>query len=110
MTYSMPITMPTTRKEGLLNFVQMIINAAERGDVQEATLIAVDLKDTLAGNSNPWSSLTDGFTGEAVGKEIAEARREFEREKQAAVAKAFEQGMEAMKRQIFDTLKPKVAA
>lgn len=92
MTYSLPITEPKTRKEGLLNFVQMIINAAERGDVQEAIYLAVDLKDTLAGNANPFANITDGLTKDAVVKEVAEMRRAFERERAEAMAKARAEG------------------
>jgi hypothetical protein len=102
--YSRPLEMPKTRKEGLLNFVQMIINAAERGECREAMLIAVDLHDTLSGNANPWKDLTDGFTKEAVGKEIAEARLAFKREKQEAVAKAYEKGMREQRRLILKQL------
>jgi len=92
MTYSMPIEMPKTKKDGLLNFVQMIINAAERGDVREALLLAVDLHDTISGKSNPFSQVTDGLTQEAVVKEVAAMRQIVEAEKRAAVAKAFTNG------------------
>ena len=46
-TYSREIEMPKTLKEGLCNFVQMIINSAEAGDSREAMLKAVDLLDDL---------------------------------------------------------------
>lgn len=41
--YSREITMPTTKREGLENFIQMIINQIEAGNSQEALLKAVDL-------------------------------------------------------------------
>lgn len=47
--YTRPIEMPTTRKEGLANFVQLIINRLEAGDAREALLTAVDLRNDLEG-------------------------------------------------------------
>ena len=43
MTYTKEIKPPKTMKDGLCNFIQMIINAAESGDSREAMLLAVDL-------------------------------------------------------------------
>lgn len=92
MTYAMEIKEPRTRKEGLLNFVQMIINAAERGDVRNAVLLAVDLKDTIGGNANPFADITDGLTQVAIVKEVADMRRAFEIEKASAVTEALRKG------------------
>jgi hypothetical protein len=47
MSYSREIKMPTTRREGLANFVQIIINKIEAGDAREALLAAVDLHQDL---------------------------------------------------------------
>jgi hypothetical protein len=58
MTYSRGIKMPKTRKEGLCNFVQMIINNLEAERHREALLIAADLLDTLEGDANPFASIT----------------------------------------------------
>jgi hypothetical protein len=48
--YSREITMPATRKEGLCNYVQMIINRIEAGDMHEAIMTAVGLLDDLSGS------------------------------------------------------------
>lgn len=45
--YSRKIEMPKTKRDGLANFVQMIINAAEAGDSREAMLKAVDLHQDI---------------------------------------------------------------
>lgn len=52
--YSRPIEKPKSLKEGLVNFVQMIINAAEAGDAREAMLLAVDLRGDLESKANPY--------------------------------------------------------
>jgi hypothetical protein len=45
--YAREITMPNSKQEGLANFVQMIINDLEAGDVREALLKAVDLRGDI---------------------------------------------------------------
>ena len=52
--YSREIVSPKTKREGLVNFVQMIINLIESGDNCEALLTAVDLRQDLMCNSNPY--------------------------------------------------------
>lgn len=47
MAYSRPVEMPRTKKEGLANFVQLIINKIESGDTSNALLGAVDLLEDL---------------------------------------------------------------
>lgn len=47
--YTRPIEAPKTRKDGLCNFVQMVINRLEAGDPAEALLVAVDLLNDLEG-------------------------------------------------------------
>ena len=47
MYYSKKIKMPKTIKEGICNFVQLIINNAEAEKSREAMYIAVDLLDDL---------------------------------------------------------------
>jgi hypothetical protein len=42
--YTQKIEMPATKRDGLSNFVQIIINAIEAGETREALLQAVDLK------------------------------------------------------------------
>ena len=50
MSYAREIKTPANRKEGLCNFVQIIINRLEAGDDREALLTAVDLLDDLSGS------------------------------------------------------------
>lgn len=45
--YSRPIELPKSKRDGLLNFLQMIINAAEAGDSREALLKTVDLRQDI---------------------------------------------------------------
>ena len=45
--YSLPVTPPKNAQEGIINFVQTIINDLERGDAGEALLKAVDLRNDL---------------------------------------------------------------
>lgn len=45
--YSADIEMPSNMKEGMLNFLQMIINDLEAGDSREALLKAVDLRQDV---------------------------------------------------------------
>ena len=45
--YSQPIEMPKTKRDGLANFVQIIINKIEAGQSREALLSAVDLLDDI---------------------------------------------------------------
>ena len=45
------ITKPANAQEGIVNFVQMIINQLEAGDTREALLTAIDLRQDLAGQT-----------------------------------------------------------
>lgn len=47
MSYKVPIEMTETPQQGLINFVQMIINRLEDGETREALLTAVDLRTDL---------------------------------------------------------------
>lgn len=47
MSYAAEIKMPTSKREGLENFVQMVINRIEAGDAQSALLTAVDLLEDI---------------------------------------------------------------
>lgn len=58
--YSAEIKMPSTKLEGLQNFVQLIINQIEAGEPTEALLTAVDLINDLRSNANPYAEVTDG--------------------------------------------------
>lgn len=45
--YSREIKMPATKREGLENFLQMVINKLEAGETREALMLAVDLQDDV---------------------------------------------------------------
>lgn len=59
MTYAREIKAPKSAKEGLSNFIQLIINRIEAGNSHEALMLAVDLLDTISGDANPYTGLTD---------------------------------------------------
>lgn len=80
-TYSKPIETPITMKEGLCNFVQMIINAAEEGDSREAMLRAVDLLQDLD------SGVYDGALG--ISKDYARSHLNTQLAKAKADAAKF---------------------
>jgi hypothetical protein len=89
--YTLEVTMPRTKKEGLQNFVQLIINRIEKGDYREALLTAVDLREELE------CSTYDA----AISAEAAQSRLivELERKHKAELAElrkqAFEDGQRA---------------
>lgn len=64
MSYARDIQMPKTRKEGLCNYVQMIINRLEAGDHREALLTAVGLLDDLSGSV--YDDISDPPTPEMI--------------------------------------------
>lgn len=104
--YSKPVTPPATRKDGLLNFVQLIINRIEAGDTNEALLTAVDLLDTLAGNANPYADVTDGISRPAMEAELR-AQAEAARDQRAEYGeRRFEDGRESMRRELAALLTP----
>lgn len=88
--YSREIKMPVTRKQGLCNFVQMIINQIESGNSREALLTAVDLLDTLSGEANPFSSITSGKDNAM----IEELKRKHAAEMSEAIIKAHAAGVD----------------
>lgn len=45
--YSREIKMPANKREGLANFVQMIINRLEAGETREGLMVAVDLHQDI---------------------------------------------------------------
>lgn len=87
--YSREITMPSTKLEGLQNFVQLIINKIEAGDTNEALLSAVDLLNDLGSNANPYAEVTDGNGS----KLIAQLRQKHAKEMGDAMAKAKADGV-----------------
>lgn len=87
--YSRDIKMPSTRLQGLCNFVQMVINSIEAGKHESALLTAVDLLDTLEGQSNPFSSITS----EKDNAMLAELKRLHATEVSEAIIKAHAAGV-----------------
>jgi hypothetical protein len=87
--YSRKIEMPSTRLQGLCNFVQMIINSLEAGEHNSALMTAVDLLDTLSGESNPFSSITS----EKDNTMLAELKRQHAAEVADAIVKAHAAGV-----------------
>lgn len=86
--YSREIKMPATRKEGVANYVQMVINRLEAGDTREALLTAVGLLDDLSG------SVYDGVFDEAAGPATI-LLSEHDAQVSAAKTEAFRKGFEA---------------
>ncbi|MER8827197.1 hypothetical protein NKH73_14005 [Mesorhizobium sp. M0938] len=46
-TYTRKIELPANKREGLANFVQMIVNNIEAGEIENALLTAVDLHQDI---------------------------------------------------------------
>jgi hypothetical protein len=102
--YSRELKMPHTRLDGLCNFVQMVINALEAGNTESALLTAVDLLDTLRGQSNPFSSITS----EKDNAMLAELKRQHAAEVSEAIIRAhadgFAKGEQAHKLKMVELL------
>lgn len=102
--YSRELKTPNTKREGLCNFVQMIVNKIEAGQAEEALLTAVDLLDTLSGEANPFASITS----EKDNAMLAEIKRQHAAEVADAIVKAhaegFAQGEAAQKRKMVELL------
>lgn len=52
--YAAPVEKPKSMRRGLMNAVQMAINAAAEDDSRECVLQLVNLLDDLGSNSNPY--------------------------------------------------------
>lgn len=68
--YSRPIKIPQTKRDGLENFVQMIINRLEAGEDREALLQAVDLLDSVRCGQYD-ESMADAKGFNAMAREMA---------------------------------------
>lgn len=66
--YSREIKMPATRRECLANFVQIIINKIESGEINNALLSAVDLHQDLVSGIYD-DAMTDHSAQQAIIKE-----------------------------------------
>jgi hypothetical protein len=54
MGYARELETPKNMREGLANAVQHLINLAERGDLREVVLMAVDLRSDIESSANPY--------------------------------------------------------
>lgn len=86
-TYSRKIEMPKTKREGLENFVQMIINRIEGGEHREALLQAVDLINDVR------SGIYDDAMADALG--YNEMTRDLNAKHQDEIIKAGQKGFES---------------
>lgn len=69
--YSRKIEMPKTKREGLENFLQIIINRLEAGETHEGLLAAVDLlQDVHSGVYD--DAMKDAKGADLLAKELAE--------------------------------------
>ena len=99
--YSREIQMPGTRKEGLCNYVQMVINRLEAEDYREALLTAVGLLDDLSGSV--YDDVTDPPSADNM--PMAEHFDALAKAKADAHREGFEAGQKAKAaelRRIFD--------
>lgn len=81
-SYTRPIEMPATKRDGLLNFVQMIVNEIEAGNAREALLKAVDLHQDISSGAYD-TAMQDALGANAIAEELT-------RKHQAEVVKASE--------------------
>ena len=99
--YSREITMPKTRREGLANFVQIIINHIEAGRADDALMSAVDLLEDLncglyddaMVNAKSYDAVIEEMRGkhaDDLAKAYAEGQAEGMRSEKARLAKVLE--------------------
>ena len=93
---------PKNLKDGLCNFVQMIINAADAGNAAEAMYLAVDLLDDLR------SGTYDGAKGASAASAESNLERQMEKDRAEAAEtarqeyiKGVQHGMESKRREIL---------
>lgn len=98
--YSRKIEMPRTKRDGLANFVQMIINQIEAGDAQEALLKAVDLHQDIACGQYD-EAMVDTKAANAATRELEQKHIE---ELAAAKADGVEAGIRMERQRVSDLL------
>lgn len=100
MAYSRKIEMPKTRREGLANFVQIIINHIETGETREALLSAVDMLNDIT------NGLYDDAMTDAAGYStiIRAAEAKHAAEIMAAGQSGYDQGVVAEKSRMAKAL------
>lgn len=101
MSYTREVTMPKTRREGLANFVQIIINYIEAGDSREALLHAVALLDDIRSGQYD-DAMTDAAGYSAI---IREAEKKHSAEIIAAGQAGYDQGVQAEKDRMAKALR-----
>lgn len=98
--YSREITMPANKREGLANFVQIIINRLEAGEPREALMAAVDLhQDITTGVYD--DAMTDANGMQAL---VAEMEAKHTAEIIAAAQKGREDGIAEEKARMAKSL------
>ncbi len=89
--YSREIGMPKTKRDGLANFVQMVINRIEINDSREALLLAVDLLEDI--NCGLYDdAMTDA---KAANTAISELTAKQDRKTQDAYQRGHDAGVHA---------------
>jgi hypothetical protein len=95
--YSHQVTMPKTKRDGLANFVQLIVNDIERGDTREALLRAVDLlQDIQSGIYD--DAMTDHSALTAADKHAKAAIEQAGKETRAREEAALREGVDIGRR------------
>jgi len=93
--YQSPMVTPKTPRDGLCNFVRSIINCLARPDgeedVAEALYLAVDLLDSLSGESCPYFATSDRVDEKTLEAMRDEHRKEIGLER----ADAYQEGKRA---------------
>jgi len=100
--YYRQLAPPKNMKDGLCNFVQMIINTAEAGNASEAMYLAVDLLDDLRNGTY------DGAMGISAASAKSNLERQMEKDRAEAAEtarqeyiKGVQHGMESKRREIL---------
>ena len=104
--YTRDIEMPKTKRDGLANFVQLIINSAEAGDAREAMLKGVDLLDDIqCGNYD--DAMTDA---KAINTALNEQIARHQTEITDAYQRGFSDGVENARTKLTQMLDTALAA
>lgn len=97
--YYKAITKPANRKEGLVNFIQMVINELENENPNEALLVAVDLINDVR-----FGTYDDALAGNTMERLHAELSSKHNAELQSCRESSYAAGREDMRREIMQRL------
>lgn len=97
--YYKEIKMPTTKKEGLMNFIQTVINQLEAGESNNALLTAVDLLNDVR-----FGTYDEVDTGNLMANLQAEMQAQHQSELQACRDHSRAAGREEMRIEISKKL------